>query len=1264
MRITILAVAAWWTAVAAAGEPANFDRAVTAPVDDLARVPWIATAPSVRWPAVREAALPLSPLSVQARPEAVARAALAREVRRLRLPPAAADSAVLKELQDLGRGPVIARFRQSVGGIEVQGRELNFVMDRDLRTVAVSGEFFPFVKAKPDAFVLPETAAVRLALRDLAGARAIPPTLTGAPRVTRVYYPEGARLVPAYRFALRATHPEEAPLGYAYVVSARDGAVLIRKNLTARADFTYRTFADASTPFFPYDGPYGNGRVPFTGSGPGDELPRVPVTAPLVTLQNGPITTNDPWLEPGALATSGNNVDAYADLYEPAGYSSGDLRPTITGTRTFDHVATADAEATSAPARRGGVVNLFYVVNYLHDWWYGHGFDEAAGNAQQSNYGRGGVEGDPLRAESQNYWGFNNATMYTPPDGQAPIMQMLLYRAQLHTLTVQQPDLGLLANDTAGFGPQDFDLSGYASVISDGVELASDGCEPFTGASGIVVLDRGSCVSIEKARNAEAAGAAGVVIVNDSDQPFQMSGSGSPAVTIPVMSVGHADGETLKSAMAGGAVQLHLYRLQQTSRDSALDNAIVAHEFFHYVSNRLVGDGLGLENSQGRGMGEGWSDFASTLLVVRPEDVAVAGNEQFGGAYGQGLYVYPSAYFGARRAPYSTRFSIDPLTFRHIEDGVALPDTAPLDSAGDGLGNSESHATGEVWANVLWEVYAALLNDPRSTFEEARSRMMDYLIAALKITPLAPTLLDGRDAMLAVAQATDAGDHALMAAAFARRGMGAGARAPDARSSNHAGVVESYVGLAGAFAVDDVRLDLSYEDGVDAYCDTDGALDPGETALLTFGVVSTGTRALEAGASIALGSDGHVAFLDGNVVMLPALGLGERAQVSARIRLNSAAGTAVPVTFTAEFPQAGASADEVLEPEPIAHAAVVNLDLARNRNYDDVELAMASEADWTAEITEPVGPTWAVEDFDARFGTGQAWHGADNGGPATSTLTSGAFSVTGAFSVSFQHYFQFEEPDFDGGVIEVSLDGGAWQDAVAFGAVFTQGNGYNSTASAFNYGNPRAAFANTNGGLEAMTLDFGVLLAGHGARLRFRIDTDTYLSEFGWLIDDITFNGAAQPAFSTAVTEDGVCENRPVHADAGPDQSVNEEALVTLAGTAHDPDGSAGVSYHWTQLSGPAVTLTGAASPAPQFPAPQVSGLTAIVFGLETTDGSSNSLDEVTITVRDVPPVPTSEGGNGSQLGGGFGLGGLALLLLAPILRVLRRRLKSDGLSG
>ena len=48
---------------------------------------------------------------------------------------------------------------------------------------------------------------------------------------------------------------------------------------------------------------------------------------------------------------------------------------------------------------------------------------------QQDNYGRGGIPGDRLHVQAQDYTGMNNANMLTPADGSSPRMQMYVYTA-------------------------------------------------------------------------------------------------------------------------------------------------------------------------------------------------------------------------------------------------------------------------------------------------------------------------------------------------------------------------------------------------------------------------------------------------------------------------------------------------------------------------------------------------------------------------------------------------------------------------------------------------------------------------------------------------------------------------------------------------------------------------------------------------------------------------------------------------------------------
>jgi Zn-dependent metalloprotease len=99
----------------------------------------------------------------------------------------------------------------------------------------------------------------------------------------------------------------------------------------------------------------------------------------------------------------------------------------------------------------------------------------------------------------------------------------------------------------------------------------------------------------------------------------------------------------------------------------------------------------------------------------------------------------------------------------------------------------------------------------------------------------------------------------------------------------------------------------------------------------------------------------------------------------------------------------------------------------------------------------------------------------------------------------FGHAHDFEY-SYDGGVIEVSVDGGIWYDA---GYLISE-NGYNGTLSTL-YGNPlggRPAFVGETYGYLSSRLDLSSL-AGHDVRFRFRIGTDNSIDNLGWFIDDV-----------------------------------------------------------------------------------------------------------------------------------------------------------------
>lgn len=120
--------------------------------------------------------------------------------------------------------------------------------------------------------------------------------------------------------------------------------------------------------------------------------------------------------------TRGNNAEAYDDSYNldsPNGhhaYSPG-------GNLIFDFPLST-TYSSSNRSIDAAITNLFYWTNIMHDISYQYGFDEASGNFQQNNYGKGGLGNDPVNAEAQDGSGTCNANFGTGPDGQRPRMQM------------------------------------------------------------------------------------------------------------------------------------------------------------------------------------------------------------------------------------------------------------------------------------------------------------------------------------------------------------------------------------------------------------------------------------------------------------------------------------------------------------------------------------------------------------------------------------------------------------------------------------------------------------------------------------------------------------------------------------------------------------------------------------------------------------------------------------------------------------------------
>jgi hypothetical protein len=1216
--------------------------------------------------------------------EARARDAIAHEVAVAGTTGKATTNLVLRDLHDRGTGPVVVTFREYHQGFEVFGSEADVLLARSGQLIAISGDI-----TRVQASVLSTTMGVtpsraleisleefgftvdRYSLIERQENRSTykfvqagdeDRTLIDA-EVKRMWIAQGGELRSMWRTTFVIDPEIGGPQGWTVLIDATSGKRLRTFDLKRNETFNYRVFADPISPHRPLDSPLGNGMNPHPTGNPDDVVDLPVANAPLVSLGNAGISTGDDWLDGIAVDTHGNHASVYLDLAGSDGLDHAmDRRAPLSAPGSFDHAFDSDAGPRDPSNRDAAMTHMFYVINSLHDVFYNHGFDEAAGNAQADNFGRGGVAGDRLLGEAQDVSGMNNANMLTPPDGTSPRMQMFIWNPRIvPTASYLEPAGEAVTGPVtpASFGPQVFDLAGEIAEADDGTGVAADACEPLVDITGkIALIRRGTCTYVIKVRNAANAGAVGVIVANSRDgdadyfaevlQPPE--GDDALDIVIPVLGVTENTGIAIRAHLADGPVRMRLQR-EQAMLDSALDTTIVAHEWGHYLSNRLIGDGTGLVNSQGWSMGEGWSDFVALLMTVEASDRLVTGNDNFQGSYSISPYL-TDPYFGIRRAPYSTDFTKNPLTFRHIRQGEALPEFEKNDlGLGDDLPlyNSFPHNTGEIWALALWEVYTALLNDGRYDFEQARARMLDYLVASLKLTPSEPTIIEARDAMLAVGLATDEADYRLMWQAFAARGMGIGARAPSRYSQTHDGVVESFLDDAPILEIVEMTFREGASDG-SGICDADGVIDEAELGHVYLRLANNGTRGLT-GATLAVDSSSSLVWPEGNDVPLPSIA--PYSEVELRLPISLSVGRATAEVIEVRYSFSHDGSDDVVLPEDGSIVTNVHYD-SGNGSHDDMEVPALSRQNWNIEASTVDRFDWQLSDARdkaveygsaADFGSGTLWHGVAPGATVTHPVREWLrietnpieVSSTGNLRFSFDHAFRFEtllDPDGglpaypDVGMVTVTDVHGAFLPPTIDEIPGAQIDGP-APGQPWMWVDTQQAYGGelNNGFLETTTVTLPDSYRGKTVRLAFEVHFDWVVGDFGWVVDNLVVENAAEPPFLVPVADAASCDGFSPQLSAGEDLElaernapVAEQAVVQLQGRFQYA--SAAAEVEWTQLEGPAVALVDADTLSASFTVPRLAADTEFSFRLAGSDGDAELIDDVTVTVTNVNGIP------------------------------------------
>jgi uncharacterized repeat protein (TIGR01451 family) len=256
--------------------------------------------------------------------------------------------------------------------------------------------------------------------------------------------------------------------------------------------------------------------------------------------------------------------------------------------------------------------------------------------------------------------------------------------------------------------------------------------------------------------------------------------------------VGNTDNSVFMPAPDGesGYCMMYTFTGPTPDRDGSLDQEIVCHELTHGLSERLVGQGVMISALQSQGLAEGWSDFYALSLLSEASD-DVDGNYPAAAYAGYRLYgLQQNYYYGLRRYPYTTDMSRNPLTFKDIDPTQAsthfgVP-VSPI------LGNGQAdevHNQGEVWCIALHEAWAAMV--AKHGWSVGNEMLLQLVTDGMKLGPANPTFLEARDAILQADQLNTGGaNYNELWMAFAKRGMGYGARAPT--SDTTVGVIEAF----------------------------------------------------------------------------------------------------------------------------------------------------------------------------------------------------------------------------------------------------------------------------------------------------------------------------------------------------------------------------------------------------------------------------------------------------------------------------------------
>jgi len=523
---------------------------------------------------------------------------------------------------------------------------------------------------------------------------------------------------------------------------------------------------------------------------------------------------------------------------------------------------------------------------------------------------------------------------------------------------------------------------------------------------------------------------------NFQSDNFGLGGQGNDAIQADAQDGSGTNNANFTTPPDGqpGRVQMFLWS-GSPQLDGDLDQSVIIHELTHGVSNRLVGNATGLGGMQAGGMGEGWSDYFGTVLMRSESD-------DVDGSYPFAQYVRNDYAHGLRRYPYSTNLSVNPLTFGNI----AL--------------STEIHRVGEIWCNTLLEMRALLIK--KYGFREGQRLSIQLVIDGLKLTPVAPTFIDARDAILLADRVDNASaNQCSLWQAFAKRGMGYSASTTDASDAapKESFDVPPYCNDTGSIKLDKrnyvvgelLRITLS---------------DRNAAWPVRVQVTSSVTGDQE---TITLTPD---AVFPGSFSSAIRLVAGRAKAGDGALQASVEAGDQITVSYDDTSTASGAGA------QVRATAGVVREKVVFEDNVEQGNQGWIATGTWGITAARSASPTHCWTDSPV----GNYANNSDT------SITSPLFDLRGLSDVvlTFAHRGELEV-GYDFGFVEYSIDDGAtWTRAASFTRL-------------------PASFAQVGISLDG--------LSGQArARIRFRLLTDPAVVKDGWYIDDVRLTARSASA--------------------------------------------------------------------------------------------------------------------------------------------------------